>query len=104
MSNQPEIDVERRRKADKPTERAEAPVRRQTGGGGGGSNRPGGGGFSIPTKGKLGGCGGILVIILIIAYYLLSGSGGTDLQSEVPTYEQPTESNPIVENIPTNTA
>ncbi len=110
MSNQPEIDVERRRKADKPTERAEAPIRRQTGGsggsgaGGGGSYQPSGGGFSIPTKGKLGGCGGILVIILIIAYYLLTSGGGTGLQSEAPTYDQPTESNPVVEKLPTNTA
>jgi hypothetical protein len=110
MSNQPEIDVERRRKADKPTERAEAPVRRQAGEsggdstGGGGSYKPGGGGFNIPAKGKLGGCGGILLIVLIVAYYLLSSGGGTDLQSEVPTYEQPTESNPVVENLPTNTA
>ena len=106
MSNQPEIDVERRRKADKPTERAEAPIRHQTGGGGtggGGTYKPSGGGFNIPTKGKMGGCGGILVIILIIAYYLLSGGGGTDLQSEAPAYEQPTESNPVVENLPTNT-
>jgi hypothetical protein len=109
MSNQPEIDVERRRKADKPTERAEAPIRQQTsgggttGGGGGGSYKPSGGGFNIPTKGKMGGCGGILVIVLIIAYYLLSGSGGTDLQSEAPVYEQPTESNPVLENLPTNT-
>jgi hypothetical protein len=104
MSNQPEIDVERHRKADKPTERAEAPIRHQTGGGGDGSYRPSGGGFNIPTKGKLGGCGGILVIILIIAFYLLSGGGGTDLQSEVPAYEQPTEPNLIVDNLPTNTA
>jgi hypothetical protein len=102
MSNQPEIDVERRRKADKPTERAEAPVRRQTGGGGGGSYTPSGGGFNIPTKGKLGGCGGILVIILIVAYVLLSGGGGSSLQSEVPTFEQPTEANPIASNLPTN--
>jgi hypothetical protein len=53
MSNQPEIDVQRRRKADKPTEQAEAPVRRQTGGAGGGPSRPSmGGGFTIPTKVK----------------------------------------------------
>ncbi len=77
MSEQPSVDVERRRKADKPTERAEAPIRRQTGGGGGGPSRPsGGGGINIPTKGKMGGCGGILILILIIGYYLLSGGGG----------------------------
>jgi hypothetical protein len=109
MSNQPEIDVERRRKADKPTERAEAPIRRQTGGeggsgGGGGSYQPSGGGFNIPTKGKLGGCGGLIILIVIIAYYILSGGGGTSSQSETPAVEQPTESNPIVQNLPTNTA
>jgi hypothetical protein len=106
MSNQPEIDVERRRKADKPTERAEAPIRRQTGGeggSGGGSYTPSGGGFNIPTKGKLGGCGGILVLILIVGYYLLSGGGGTSPQSESPVIEQPTETNPIIQNLPTNT-
>src|SRR4030066_1959508 len=69
MSNQPEIDVQRRRKADKPTERAEAPVRRQTGSGGGGPSRPSmGGGFNIPTKGKMGGCGGGLVLLFLNAY------------------------------------
>lgn len=106
MSNQPEIEVERRRKADKPTERAEAPIRRQTGGaggGGGGSYKPSGGGFNIPTKGKMGGCGGILIIILIIAYYILSGGLGTSPQSETPVLEPPTESNPVVQNQPTNT-
>ncbi len=81
MSNEPEVDVERRRKADKPTQRAEAPIRRQTGGtggaGGGGSYQPSGGGFNIPTKGKLGGCGGILILILIVGYYLLSGGLGS---------------------------
>ena len=104
MSEQPSMDVERRRKADKPTERAEAPIRRQTGGDGGGPSRPsGGGGFSIPTGGKLGGCGGILVIILIIGYYLLSGGGGGNQDTSAPLLEQPTESNPITQNLPTST-
>jgi hypothetical protein len=104
MSNQPEIDVQRRRKADKPVERAEAPIRRQTSGSGGAPNRPSlGGGFNIPTRGKLGGCGGILVFVLILAYYLLAGGGGTDLQSEAPVNEQLTESNLIAQNLPTNT-
>ncbi len=104
MGDQPEINVERRRKADKPTQQAPAPIRRQTGAGGGDPYKPSGGGFNIPNKGKMGGCGGILVIILIIGYYLLSGSGGADLQSEAPVYEQPTESNPIANKQPTNTA
>jgi len=104
MSNQPEIDVQRRRKADKPTERAEAPVRRQTGSGGGGPSRPSmGGGFNIPTKGKMGGCGGVLVIIFIIAYILLSGGGGSELETSAPPYEQPTQSSQLVENFPANT-
>ena len=104
MSNQPEIDVQRRRKADKPTERAEAPVRRQTGGTGGGPSRPSlGGGFNIPTRGKMGGCGGLIVIIVIIAYILLTGGGGSDLETSAPLYEQPTESNPVIKDFPTNT-
>src|SRR3990170_3823581 len=100
MSDRPSIDVERRRKADKPTERAEAPVRRRPGGsqggpvqpsgGGGGSVRPsGGGGFPIPTKGKMGGCGGILLVIVIIAFYVLSGGEGGDLETPGPVLEQP---------------
>lgn len=105
MSDRPSIDVERRRKADKPTERAEAPIRRESGGtgGAGGSSRPSGGGFNIPTKGKLGGCGGALVIILIIAIYLLSGGGGGQPDISTPLNEYPTASNPIVENLPTST-
>jgi hypothetical protein len=109
MSNQPEIDVQRRRKAEKPTERAEAPIRPQTsegggtGGGGGGSYKPTGGGFNIPTKGKMGGCGGVLVIIFILAYILLSGGGGGDLETSAPLLEEPSQSSPLVENLPTNT-
>jgi len=106
MSEQPSVDVERRRKADKPAERAEAPIRRQTGEGGGGPSRPSGGGLGglpIPTGGKLGGCGGVIVIILIIAYYLLSGGGGTNPDMSNPVLEQPTESSLFVESLPTNT-
>lgn len=108
MSNQPEIDVERRRKADKPTQRAETPIRRQTGGssgggGGGGSYQPSGGGFNIPTKGKVGGCGGIFLIIIIIVIMLLTRGGGVNLQGDTTGLDQPTESNPIVQNLPTST-
>jgi len=103
MSDRPSIDVERRRKADKPTERAEAPIRRRTGGERESPGTPsGGGGFNIPTKGKLGGCGGMLVIILIIAYVLLSGGGG-ELESSAPIPEEPVGSNPIFEELPTQT-
>ncbi len=94
MSEQPSVDVGRRRKADKPTEHAEAPIRRQTGGGGG---------FNIPSKGKMGGCGGILILLLIIGIYLLSGGGGDNQEASVPLLEPPTESNPITQNLPTNT-
>jgi hypothetical protein len=104
MSDQPEVDVQRRRKADKPTERAEAPVRRQTSGSGGGPTKPSlGGGFNIPTRGKMGGCGGLIVIIVIIAYILLSGGGGSELETSAPLYEQSTESNPVIEDSSTNT-
>lgn len=106
MSERPSIDVERRRKAEKPTERAETPIRRQTGGGEGKPSRPSGGGFGglpIPTGGKLGGCGGILLILVIIAYYLLSGGGGFDQGEQDKALEQPTQTIPIVENLPTNT-
>ncbi len=110
MSNEPEIDVQRRRKADKPTERAEAPSRPPssstggTGGSGGGSYRPSlGGGMNIPTKGKLGGCGGVIVVIVIILYVLLGGGGGSEGDTSAPLYEPPTESSPLVESGPTNT-
>jgi Clostripain family len=104
MSDRPSIDVERRRKADRPTGRAEAPIRRTTGGGEGGPIRPsGGGGFNIPSGGKLGGCGGIIVIILIIGYILLSGGGGTSPEEVAPIQEQPTQGSLIAENLPTNT-
>ena len=104
MSNQPEIDVQRRRKADKPTERADAPVRRQSGGTGSGSGRPSlGGGFNIPTRGKMGGCGGVIVIIIIILYILLGGGGGSEVDTSAPIYEQPTQSSQLVEDYPTNT-
>lgn len=103
MSDKPSIDVERRRKAEKPTERAEGPIRRETGGTGGAPYRPSGGGFTIPSKGKMGGCGGALVIIVIIAYILLSGGGGGNQEPTTPLVEQPTDSNLVVEKLPTNT-
>jgi len=77
-----QINADRRRKGGAAVGRAEAP-RRETGGGqsGGSSPRPssvGGGGFS--TRGKqMGGCGTLLVVILFIAYILLSGGDGLNL-------------------------
>jgi uncharacterized membrane protein len=77
-----DIEAQRRRKAAPPTGRAEAP-RRETGGsqGGGGFSSSGGGfqrptGGGIPTRGKqIGGCGTILIIILFVAFQLLSNGG-----------------------------
>jgi len=89
MSNTPEVNVQRRRKGEKPTGQAVAPRRRDTGGGtggmggssgggtGGSSFGGGGGGLFTPTRGKMGGCGGIVAIIAIaVLYLLLSGDGG----------------------------
>ena len=93
MSNTPEVNVQRRRKGEKPTGQAVAPRRRDTGGGQGGSSGGmggssgggtggssfggGGGGLFTPTRGKMGGCGGIVAIIAIaVLYLLLSGDGG----------------------------
>lgn len=78
------IQVDRRRKGSGPVGRAEAP-RRDSGGGslppaGGhpsGGNRPS---FGLPTRGgQIGGCGTVVVLLLIVGYYLLSGGQGLDL-------------------------
>lgn len=125
MSNPPEINVKRRRKGETPTGRAEAPVRREpgsggssssTGGGGGsyqptgggGSYPPTGGGFQMPSKGKLGGgCGGFLVVILIIAYLIFGGGlgdlGGDSNVVDYPTLENQPAVNQPQANLPTNT-
>ena len=75
-----DIEVQRRRKGTPPTGQAEAPQRESGGSGGGGFGGFGGssgGGFS--TRGKqIGGCGSIVVVIIIIAIYLLS-NGQIDL-------------------------
>jgi hypothetical protein len=110
MSNIPSIDVQRRRKGNKPTDRAEAPQRPTGGGGGGGgggSYKPTGGGFGglpIPggTGGKLGGAGGCLVIILIIAYVLLGG-GGTNTPTDNQAQTFPTQEEVASQNLPANT-
>ncbi len=79
MNNNP-MDVDRRRKGSGPVGRAEAP-RRETGGGPGGGfppsggNRPAFGG--MPSRGgQIGGCGTLIVLLLIVGYYLLSGGQG----------------------------
>jgi len=108
MSDKPEIDVQRRRKGEKPQRRATAPVRRQSGqssGGGGdtgGTYSSGGGGGSLlgPVgsllgggKGKLG-CGGIAIIVILILFFVFSN--GLDLGG-LPVEEQ----QPFVEDQPT---
>ncbi len=108
MGNEPSIDVQRRRKGNKPTSRAEAPVRQSSDEGGSGASRPTGGSLpTLPTGGKLGGCGGVLVIILIIGYVLLTGGGGGSNEGTTDPYQTvenaPVESTPIPENLPTNT-
>lgn len=107
MSDKPEIDVQRRRKGDKPTRRATAPTRResggQTSGGSAGSPPLGGSGGSLlgsagslmgSGKGKLG-CGGIAIIVILVLFFVFSN--GLDLGS-VPvddpssySYEEPQE-------------
>ena len=100
-----EIEAQRRRKGAPPTGRADAP-RRETGGGpgGGGFQSPPGGGFQIPSGGgfssrgrQIGGCGSIVVFIIIIAIYVLSngqinllGSGEPDQSfPQEPSIDQP---------------
>jgi hypothetical protein len=78
------MNVNRRRKGPGPEGRAEAPQRDT--GGSQGSGQPPAGGYQrpsfggMPTRGKqIGGCGTILVVVLIVGYYLLSGGQGIDL-------------------------
>ena len=105
MSNTPEINVQRRRKGEKPTGQASAPRRRESGGTGGGSSSGmggspfggggSGGGLLTPTKGKVGGCGSLLGIILIVVLYLVFSGGGlgtTPTDDQPPmTFEEPTQ-------------
>jgi hypothetical protein len=96
------IEAGRRRKGGgTPQGRAEAPIRRGSGSGqGGGAPPPPGGGLRMPSGGRLGGCGTVLVLILIVGYYLLSG-GGLDLGAPSDqSYEQP----PLVEEQPQGAA
>ncbi len=96
------IEAQRRRKGAPPTGRAEAP-RRETGGGsgggggfssqGGGFPRPSGGGFSSRGR-QVGGCGSILVVILIVAFFIFS-NGQIDLTGGGS--DQPVDQNPYVE-------
>ena len=71
MSKTPEINVKRRRKGEKPTRRAAAPVRRPSTSGSGarpGGGAPvgsGGGSLLRPSAGKLG-CGGFLLLAVFV--------------------------------------
>ncbi len=102
MSEKPEIDVQRRRKGEKPTQRATAPVRRQSGqpggssgssgGSSGGSYSGGGGGSLLGSAGSLLGggkkklgCGGIVIIVILILFFVFSN--GLDL-GELPAEDQ----------------
>ena len=87
------IQVDRRRKGSGPVGRAEAP-RRDTGGGQGaglppssgqgagfpstGGQKPSFGGLST-RGGQIGGCGTVVILLLIVGYYLLSGGQGIDI-------------------------
>jgi len=105
MSDKPEIDVQRRRKGEKPQRRATAPVRRQTGqttgsSGGTGGTTSGGGGSLLGSagsllgggKGKLG-CGGIAIIVILILFFVFSNGldlGETPVDDQQPyTYDEP---------------
>lgn len=96
MSDKPEIDVQRRRKGEKPQRRATSPVRRQSGqttgstgdtyssGGSGGSLLGSAGSLLGGGKGKLG-CGGIAIIVILILFFVFSN--GLDL-GDMPVDEQ----------------
>src|SRR5512135_1372822 len=74
------MDVQRRRKGEGPVGRAEAP-QRESGGGQGGGFPPSGGNLpsfgGLPSRGgQIGGCGTVIVLLLIVGYYLLTGGQG----------------------------
>lgn len=100
MSNIPEIDVKRRRKGERPSGQASAPVRRDFGerpsgtSGGGGSTGFGGGGGGLirSTGGKMGGCGIILLIVVYVILRLLFSGGGEIIQpQEYESYQEPAQ-------------
>ena len=102
--NNPEVNVQRRRKGAKPTSQAQAPTRPSSGGSsypsGGGASSSGTGGYSggngIPggnilrTSGGKTGCGSVsLFIIAMIVYFLFFRGSGSQITE--PGYEYPTE-------------
>jgi hypothetical protein len=78
------IEVQRRRKGAPPTGRAEAPRRQAGGGQGGGFGSPPSSGFprpsgGLPSRGRqIGGCGTILLVVVVIAVFIFS-DGQIDL-------------------------
>ncbi len=95
MTKHDEIEAQRRRKGEPPSGRAEAPQRETGGSSGGGSGLPRSTG-GIPSRGKqVGGCGSILLIIVVIAIYIFSNGqidligGGGDQSVQEPYVAQP---------------
>ena len=92
MSKHDQIEAQRRRRGEPPSGRAEAPRRES---GGGGFQRPSLGG--TPSRGRqIGGCGSIIVFIIIAAFYIfsggeidLTGGGVTQPSAQDPYLEQP---------------
>ncbi len=99
MNNNP-MNVDRRRKGSEPVGRADAPQRGTGAGQGGGfpasgGSRPVFGG--MPSRGgQIGGCGTLIVLLVIVGYYLLSGGqglnpgtpGGQGVYPTEPAYQQ----------------
>lgn len=96
MPDKPEIDVQRRRKGEKPTRRAEKPTRRITSrpstpsGGSPGGGLMGGlpGGQLLRSGGGKLGCGGILLIGLVILVYVIFGGDMGDIATQPDSYDQ----------------
>jgi len=104
MSDKPEINVNRRRKGEKPTRQVQAPVRRKPGqkpsSTGSVTSRPTGGrtsgGLPIGSllrggTGKIG-CGGILLVGLLAVAYMIFGGGlgdGAQEPEDISSYEEP---------------
>lgn len=79
------MDVQRRRKGEGPVGRADAP-QRESGGGQGGGLPPSGGNLpsfgGLPGRGgQIGGCGTVIVLLLIVGYYLLNGGQGLNVST-----------------------
>src|SRR5512138_927189 len=94
--NSNSMNVDRRRKGEGPVGRADAP-QRETGGGQGGGGLPSFGGNGPvfggrPVRGgQIGGCGTVVVLLLLVGYYLLSGGQGINLGTSSDQTTLPTE-------------